>query len=65
MVANFFLHLKHSTFQIKITATSSVEQISTSKRAGLQWLSSNKDTLQVFSDQPQTACYNEKLQKVF
>ena len=28
------------------------------KQAGLQWFSSNKHTLQIFSNQPQTACYN-------
>ena len=31
---------------------------------GLQWFSSNKSTLQIFSNQPQTACYNGWLQHV-
>ena len=48
----------HSIFQTKFTATSSVEQISTFWRKGLKWLSSNKNTLQIFLNQPQNACYN-------
>ena len=35
-----------------------MEQIGTFKRAGLQWLSSNKHIIQIFSNQPQTACNN-------
>ena len=40
----FYGHELNSTFQKKINATSSVEQIVTFKRAGLQWFSSNKHT---------------------
>ena len=54
----------HSTFQTKIITTSSMKQISTFKRAGLQWFSPNKHTLQFFSNQPQIACYNGWLQQV-
>ena len=52
----------HSTFQTKITTTNSVEQIGTFKRAGLQWLFSNKHTFQILLNQPKTACYNAWLQ---
>ena len=52
------------TFQTKITATSSFEKIGTFKRAGLQWLSSNKHTLQIFWNQAEIASYNEWLQQV-
>ena len=49
--------------QTNITATSSVEQIGTFQRAGLQLLSSNKhSTLQIFLNQPQIAYCNEWLQ---
>ena len=41
----FYGHELNSTFQKKINVTSSVEQIVTFKRAGLQWFSSNKHTL--------------------
>ena len=54
MVASAFEHLTISTFQTKIIATSFVELTGSFKRAGLQWLSSNKHILHIFSNQPQT-----------
>ena len=41
-----------------------VQVMGTFKRAGLQWFSSNKHTLQFFSNQAQTAGYNGWLQQV-
>ena len=52
-----FVHLTQC-FLINITAASSLKQMSTFKRAGLQWLASNKYALQIFLNQPQSARYN-------
>ena len=57
---NIFFH----AFQTNGTGSRSVELIGTFKRAGLQRLSSNKHTLQIFSNQPQASCYNRCLQQV-
>ena len=41
-----------------LAATSSVKEIGTFKRAELQWLSSSKHIIQIFTYQRQTACNN-------
>ena len=41
-----------------------MEYIDAFKRAGLQWLSANEQNLQIFWNQPQTACYNGWLRQV-
>ena len=41
-----------------------MKQIDAFNRAGKQWLSSNKHTFQIISNQPQTDYYNARLQQV-
>ena len=58
-----FMHLTQC-FLINITAAISLKQMNTFKRAGLQWLASNKYVLQIFLNQPQSSRYNGLLAQV-
>ena len=58
-----FMHLTQC-FLINITAAISLKQMNTFKRAGLQWLASNKYVLQIFLNQPQSSRYNGLLPQV-
>ena len=61
MVASSFMHLTQY-FSNKSYSTRFVEKIDNFKTAKLQWLSSNKHILQIFSNQ-RTACSNGWQQK--